>query len=108
MLYPPARSGSSFTVPASVKIIAGGAFAGSALEEIIFPEGITEIGGSAFYGATKLKTVSMPESLTSIGSYAFLNCTSLEEIVIPDGVTEIGTFLFEAVRNFPPSPFPPH
>ena len=98
-LYPPARSGSTFTVPSSVKTISGGAFAGAPLESIVVPQGVTEIGGSAFYSAYNLKTVTLPDSLVSLGSYAFLNCEKLEEVLLPESLTDIGTFIFRGCIN---------
>lgn len=41
------------------------------LEEVILPEGLTTIEGSAFWGCTSLKEISLPESLQTIGVSAF-------------------------------------
>lgn len=60
----------------------------------MIPEGVTEIGESAFGGCVGLTSVVMPKSVTKIGWGAFKDCTSLTSIVIPKGVTEIGESAF--------------
>ena len=59
------------------------------------PEGVTRIGGIAFYGCSSLSKVELPSSVTSIGFNAFSGCSSLAEINIPEGVTSIGFGAFE-------------
>ncbi len=87
------------------------------LEEIIVPEGITEIGERAFQngwmtavrlpeglttiGAFRrcyvLEKVHFPKGLRSIGKKAFLDC-SLREICLPEGMESIGTDAFRGVQ----------
>ena len=59
------------------------------LEEIIIPDGVTEIEYATFFNCKNLKRIILPKSIRKIGDGAFGYCTSLEEIKIPDGVTEI-------------------
>lgn len=65
------------------------AYKGKKIGSVVIPEGVTEIGNSAFEGCTQLKSVTLPQSLETIGNAAFSGCSSLTEIVIPDGVTLI-------------------
>ena len=58
------------------------------------PDGVREIGPSAFRYCTDLKSVSIPGSVSAIGSLAFFNCNSLRSIEIPEGVTEIESQAF--------------
>ena len=72
--YPPAKAGTSYTIPGTV---------GS-------------IGDSAFYSCTNLTYVTIPNSVTNIGTNAFLGCSSLTSVTIPNGVTSIGDDAFES------------
>ena len=66
----------------------------SSLTSVIVGNGVTSIGGYAFYGCTSLPSVTIPASVTSIGGHAFYNCTSLEAVYITDigkwAATEFG------------------
>ncbi|MBQ7045349.1 MAG: leucine-rich repeat protein [Clostridia bacterium] len=74
------RSITSVTIPGSVKTISENAFRGcTALEEIVFNEGLQSIGTYAF-GGTKLTKVVFPSTLKTIGVSAFNGCSSLTEI----------------------------
>lgn len=54
------------------------------------PEGVTEIGESAFENAASLKEIALPETLTKIGEWAFADCAALETVTVPGGVKQIG------------------
>ena len=71
----------------------------SDITEITIPEGVTSIGGSAFYGCSNLTSVTIPDSVTSIGGSAFSGCSSLTSITIPEGVTSIGKWAFADCSN---------
>ena len=64
--------------------------------DVVIPEGVTEIGVSAFSSRTDLTSVVIPEGVTSIADYAFLMCKGLENIIIPEGITVIGVAAFYA------------
>ncbi|MBQ9747470.1 MAG: leucine-rich repeat protein [Clostridia bacterium] len=99
VLFPAAAyMGEEFTVPSSVRTIAGGAFAGAGIKRLVLPEGLTEIGGSAFYSAYAMESIVLPSTLKSIDSFAFLECVALKEIDIPDG-TALGTYLFRSCSS---------
>ncbi len=60
----------------------------------IIPDGVTNIGGSAFSYNTRITSITIPNSVTSIGDYAFYWCKSLTSITIPSSVTSIGEDVF--------------
>ena len=62
--------------------------------KLIIQEGVTSIGGYAFYNCGALKSVTIPDSVTSIGGYAFNGCTGLTSVTIPNSVTNIGGYAF--------------
>ena len=94
------------------------------LETIVFPSGLEEIGGYAFYEKSKLKTAVLPSTLKTLGSYAFQECRVLDNIgeslpsgvkvipnscfsycekltfTIPEGVTDIGDYAFKSCHQF--------
>ena len=48
---------------------------------VTIPDGVTSIGGRAFYGCVTLTDVTIPESVTTIGDYAFSNCRELTNVL---------------------------
>ena len=60
----------------------------------VLPNGILEIGASAFEGCTSLLEVSLPDSLKIISSGMFYACTNLSRIVFPQSLRYIDEFAF--------------
>jgi len=48
--------------------------------DLIIPNGVTNIGSSAFSGCVELTSVTIPISVTSVGRGAFSDCTNLKNI----------------------------
>ncbi len=96
LLAVPFGSGkTSFTVPASVKKIVPYAFNYfRELEEIIFNEGLEELGDSCFSNCEKLQSVTLPNSLKIIGDRAFSVCSSLAEVSVGPNIKSIGQDAF--------------
>ena len=65
-----------------------------ALTSLVLPGGVTTIGPCAFEGCKSLKTLDMPEKLTVIENNTFSQCKSLVYLALPDGITEIGNTAF--------------
>ncbi len=61
---------------------------------VIIPDGIIEIGDSAFFGCDSLTSVTIGNGVTTIGLWAFEDCSRLTNITIPDSVTSIGRYAF--------------
>ena len=60
----------------------------------VIPNGVIDIGNSAFASCTGLTSVIFSDGITTIGEWAFCNCSSLTGVMFPDGVTSIGTAAF--------------
>ena len=82
-------------IPNSVTSIGGSAFIGCYdFTSVTIPNSVTSIGGSAFEGCSGLTSVTIGNSVTSIGSEAFYGCSGLTSISIPNSVTSIGKKAF--------------
>ena len=87
--YPTGKTGTSYTVPASVTVLGESSFYGSEkLTSIVLQEGLTTVENGALHYCLNLQTVSIPSSLTSIGRN-FLCRSKVEHVKIPEGVTEL-------------------
>jgi len=62
-------------------------------ENVVVPEGVTELGRCAFAGKM-MRTAVLPKGLEVIGEGAFHRCSVLEEVTLPDGVKAIGNIAF--------------
>lgn len=79
-----------YEVRAGTVCVCENAFAGHAkLEEVVLPDGISEIDIAAFKGARALTCVNVPESVASIGDEAFLD-TNIRSMYLPSGLTHLG------------------
>lgn len=85
----------SYDIPNHVKSIGQFAFARSALQEIVIPDGVTSIGYAAFYHCDQLEKVEIPDSVTEIKEHAFENTPwfndfmengSQDFLIVGDGV----------------------
>lgn len=84
MAYPPAREGSSYTVPATVTSIVYAAFADAAsLQSITLPDKLKSIGSYAFDGCSSLESLTIPEGITRLESHTASGCDSLETVALP-------------------------
>ena len=63
-------------------------------ETVVIPDGITEIGASAFNNNMTVREIVIPDSVIEIGPLAFKWCSSLESFVIPNGVKKIWQYTF--------------
>lgn len=90
MLYPPAKTGESCTVPAGVQELWDNCFKyNKYLKTVVLPDSLKSIGFYAFQYAESLEQVNLPESLTYIDWYAFKHCQKLKEITLPHSLTRM-------------------
>ena len=95
LMYPAAKTNTSYTVPSSVVNISEAAFVEcDNLKEIVLPEGVENIGKSAFSRCLNLENITLPKSLKTIGEEAFSACFSLKNITLPNNLTTIGSDAF--------------
>ena len=86
-------------LPNGLTAIGGGAFYYSNIEnDIVFPSSLETIGESAFNGS-KIKGAHIQEGVTSIGSYAFRDCHYLENANYPSTVTYVPYRCFQDCYN---------
>jgi uncharacterized protein YjdB len=71
----------------------------SILTSITIPNSVTSIGRNAFYNCSVLTSITIPNSVTSIGDQAFYYCSSLTSITIPNSVTSIGDWAFDGCSS---------
>ena len=69
------------------------------LEEVVFHEGLTDIGVCAFKCDQKLSTFTLPKTLKTIGAEAFEECESIATLTIPENVTKIGDKAFNYAKT---------
>jgi len=63
------------------------AFAGSRIESVVIPEGVTRIRSPVFAGCENLTAVTLPKSLTMMLDNVFEGCTALETVELPPDVS---------------------
>jgi hypothetical protein len=93
--YPPRKKG-TYIVPNGVINIGTSAFSQCiGLTKITLSENATSIGDSAFSQCAGLTNITFFGGVTSIGSYAFYGCSGLTSIPVPHSVAIIGTYAFK-------------
>ncbi len=62
-------------------------------------DGVTSIGGYAFYGCLNISGINLPDSITRIGTNAFFGCTGLTVIKLSKNLTNIDKAAFSGCLN---------
>ena len=79
-----------------VKSIEASAFFESSLTTVTIPDGIEDIGGSAFSSCVKLESAIIPDSVEFIGDALFDNCHKLKSVKLPRNQLVIGENFFNS------------
>ena len=78
-------------IPEGIEIIGGSAFrSNKTIERVVLPEGVREIGPQAFGFCKKLRHISLPDSLEKIDNDAFWFCSGVKPDSFPDRLVELG------------------
>lgn len=85
------------TIPSQITAIRPGAFTNLGIRQLVLPDGLTELGSSAFEGCSALEEVTLPNTLTEIGSNAFFKC-ALTSVRLPVNLEVIDRSAFEGNR----------
>ena len=64
------------------------------ITSVVIPEGVINIGDTAFNGCFSLRSVVIPSSVMTIGVRAFINCIALTQVTLSPGVMTIGEYAF--------------
>ena len=83
----------SVTLPSSLTLIDSEAFLGTAIESIVIPKNVKELG-AAFSECVNLTSVTLPEGFESFVGHTFAGCTSLKSITLPKSLKNIGMNTF--------------
>lgn len=92
----------SIHIPKSLTRIAytsDGIFAGTALNNVTFEEGITIIPQYLFKGATNLTSIQFPEKLERINDGAFYGCDGLSEVSLPASFQHLRRHAFASCKG---------
>lgn len=68
---------------------------GKLANELVIPDGVTEIKKYAFAGCRGLTSVSLPASLVKIGARAFYDCGNVKTINLPAGLETMDKTAFD-------------
>ncbi|MBU5424891.1 leucine-rich repeat protein [Tissierella pigra] len=86
----PVQAEGLFNIKNGVLVRYDGDFGSDFPENVVIPDGVTEIGDHAFFDHDKIKSVFIPDSVVKIDDNAFWGCSGLDSITIPGSVKVIG------------------
>lgn len=67
--------------------------------DVVVPEGVSEIGNSAFAWCINLSSITIPDTVKAIGNCAFYGCSNLKEVLSFSGVQTIGSDAFADCKS---------
>lgn len=88
----------TYTIPNGVTEIGSSAFESTGLKNVTIPDSVVKIGRNAF-AHCGLSEVIIGNNVSVIDEYGFWNCTSLKSVTMPNSVKSIGEAAFTACYN---------
>ena len=74
-------------------------FDNEAIEEVVIPDSVVDIGNCAFRECSSLVKIEMGKNAALLGEAAFEGCVSLEEIILPDTLKTIRSSCFRGCTS---------
>lgn len=97
--YPIKKTGTSYTIPESVRTICSSAFLNNKfISNVYLHDGIKAIHYSAFEGCTSITSIKLPSNLETLGMSVF-RASGIKSITIPAKVTVLSESTFENCKN---------
>jgi len=82
----------SIRLPETLAVIGAGALAGSGIESITIPAGVTEIHSGAFATCDRLSILTVPAGVISVGPAVFRDCKSLTQVFYNSPCVPVNAF----------------
>lgn len=87
-------------IPEGVKEIGNSAFFHfNDMKQLILPSSLIRISAFAFHDCSKLKFVEIPENVEIIADHAFSDCRDLKFVILPKNLKYVGYFAFSDCEN---------
>ena len=86
-------------IPDGITEIGMSAFEESGLESVVIPDSVTNLAEDAFYRCTRLKNVKLSKNMREIATASFCQCKALVEVKIPEGIEVIGRYAFRGCTS---------
>lgn len=83
----------------NLKCIGAFCFNSTHLQDVVIPDGVTEIESQAFSCCLNLEKVFIPYSVSIIGDAVFYNCPKLKSIIIPTGMRKKFEVILSDYKN---------
>lgn len=96
-------------VPEGIIEIGNSAFSGCrGLEEIVIPPHVKKIGRHAFSGCIGLSKLTIENGVEELGWASFMGCTALTSVVLPDSLCDLPSQVFEGCTSLTDVTIPRH
>ncbi len=73
---------------------------GEQIEKIVIKEGVTKIGGYAFWGLYLGGNINIPNTVKEIGAWSFCGNSFNGDLVLPEGLETVGSNAFQGAGDF--------